>query len=73
MILTCPAYYIQIQIAADKAPTVPGPNGGYVKYVQIAGQPYPMALPVTMVNNPGGGQTARVDSVKIKWSDIFRR
>ncbi|RPA96994.1 hypothetical protein L873DRAFT_1829217 [Choiromyces venosus 120613-1] len=65
-------YYRQIQEAADKAPTVPGPNGGYVKYVQIAGQPYPMALPVTITQTPGGGQTARVDPIKIKWTDIFR-
>lgn len=66
------AYYQQIQEAADKAPTVPGPNGGYVKYVQIAGQPYPMALPVTITHMPGGGQTQRVDPIKIKWSDIFK-
>ncbi|CAZ81352.1 unnamed protein product [Tuber melanosporum] len=65
-------YYRQIQEAADKAPTVPGPDGGFVKYVQIAGQPYPMALPVTIMQTPGGGQTARVDPIKIKWSDIFR-
>jgi hypothetical protein len=65
-------YYRQIQEAADRAPTVPGPNGGYVKYVQIAGQPYPMALPVTITHTPGGGQTQRVESAKIKWSDIFR-
>lgn len=65
-------YYRQIQEAADKAPTVPGPNGGYVKYVQIAGQPYPMALPVTITRMPGGGQTQHVDSIKIKWSDIFK-
>jgi len=66
-------YYRQIQEAADKAPTVTGPNGGFVKYVQIAGQPYPMALPVTITQTPGGGQTARVDPIKnIKWTDIFR-
>ncbi|KAF8542122.1 hypothetical protein BDD12DRAFT_803206 [Trichophaea hybrida] len=65
-------YYRQIQEAADKAPTVRGPDGGYVKYVQIAGQPYPMALPVTITHTPGGGQTQRVDPVKIKWSDIFK-
>lgn len=65
-------YYRQIQEAADKAPTVPGPHGGYVKYVQIAGQPYPMALPVTITRMPGGGQTQHVDPIKIKWSDIFK-
>lgn len=65
-------YYRQIQDAADKAPTVPGPNGGWVKYVQIAGQPYPIALPVTITQTPGGGQTQRVDPIKIKWTDIFR-
>ncbi|PWW77018.1 hypothetical protein C7212DRAFT_21464, partial [Tuber magnatum] len=32
-------YYRQVQEAADRAPAVLGPNGGYVKYVQIAGQP----------------------------------
>ncbi|KAL7274161.1 hypothetical protein RUND412_002942 [Rhizina undulata] len=65
-------YYQQIQEAAAKAPTVPGPNGGFVKYVQIAGQPYPIALPVTITQTPGGGQTQKVDPIKIKWSDIFR-
>jgi len=65
------AYYRQIQEAAEKAPAVAGPNGGYVKYVQIAGQPYPLALPVTITRTPGGGQTQRVDP-KIKWSDIFK-
>jgi hypothetical protein len=64
-------YYRQIQDAADKAPTVLGPSG-YVKYVQIAGQPNPIALPVTITQTPGGGQTSRVDPIKIKWSDIFR-
>jgi hypothetical protein len=66
------SYYRQIQEAADKAPTVAGPNGGYVKYVQIAGQPYPLALPVTITHTPGGGQTQRVEPHKIKWSDIFK-
>lgn len=66
-------YYRQIQEAADKAPTVQGPNGSYVKYVQIAGQPHPIALPVTITQTPGGGQTSRVDPIKIKWSDIFSR
>ncbi|KAG0133577.1 hypothetical protein HOY82DRAFT_260537 [Tuber indicum] len=65
-------YYRQIQEAADRAPTVPGPDGGFVKYVQIAGQPHPMALPVTITQTPGGGQAARVDPIKIKWMDIFR-
>lgn len=51
---------------------VRGPDGGYVKYVQIAGQPYPIALPVTVVQAPGGGQTQKVDTVKLKWTDIFK-
>ncbi|KAA8893001.1 hypothetical protein FN846DRAFT_980932 [Sphaerosporella brunnea] len=63
-------YYKQIQEAADRAPTVQGPNGTWVKYVQIAGQPYPIALPVTITHTPGGGQTQRVG--KIKWTDIFK-
>lgn len=50
---------------------VRGPDGGWVKYVQIAGQPYPMALPVTITSTPGGGQTQRIDPIKLKWSDIF--
>lgn len=50
---------------------VRGPDGGYVKYVQIAGQPYPIAIPVTVQHTPGGGQTSKVDPVKLRWSDIF--
>ncbi|RPB10837.1 hypothetical protein P167DRAFT_554331 [Morchella conica CCBAS932] len=65
-------YYRQIQEAADQAPTVRTKEGDYVKYVQIAGQPYPIALPVTFTRTPGGGQTQRVDPIKIKWSDIFK-
>jgi len=65
------SYYKQIQEAAERAPTVPGPNGGLVKYVQIAGQPYPIALPVTITHTPGGGQTQRVEPIKLKWSDIL--
>ncbi|KAI5780544.1 hypothetical protein EDC01DRAFT_723447 [Geopyxis carbonaria] len=65
------AYYKQIQQAAESAPAVPGPNGGYVKYVQIAGQPYPIALPVTLTPSPGGGQTQRVDTQKVKWRELL--
>lgn len=65
-------YYATIQARAESAPTVPGPNGGYVKYVQIEGQPYPLALPVNITRTPGGGQTQRVEPMKIKWSDIFK-
>lgn len=66
------AYYRQIQEAADRAPAVRAPDGTWVKYVQIAGQPRPIALPVTFSQTPGGGQTQRVDPIKIKWSDIFK-
>jgi len=66
------AYQKQIHDAAERAPLTRGPNGGWVKYVQVSGQPYPLAIPVTVVPTPGGGQSQRVEHSKISWMDLLR-
>jgi len=66
------AYQKQIHDAAERAPLTRGPNGGWVKYVQVSGQPYPLAIPVTVTPTPGGGQSQRVEHSKISWMDLLR-